>query len=52
VLDSQDADLAADVAAEGIEPAVMPTIMQTDEDKIALARQVLQFAARAETTVP
>ena len=49
-LDTRDADLAAAVAAEGMEPAVMGTIMHTDDDKIALARQVLQLAARAETT--
>ena len=49
-LDSQDADLAEAVAAEGIEPAVMPTIMETDDDKIALARQVLELAVRAEAT--
>ncbi len=49
-LDTRDADLAAAVAAEGMEPAVMGTIMHTDNDKIALARQVLQLAARAETT--
>ena len=28
----------------------MPTIMETDDDKIALARQVLELAARAEAT--
>ena len=50
VLDSQDAGLADAVAAEGIEPAVMPTIMETDDDKIGLARQVLELAARAEAT--
>ena len=50
VLDSQDAALAGAVAAEGIEPAVMPTIMETDDDKIALARQVLELAAPAEAT--
>ena len=49
-LDSQDVGLADAVAAEGIEPAVMPTIMETDDDKIALARQVLELAARAEAT--
>lgn len=51
-LDTQDAELADDVRAEGIEPAVMPTIMQTDDDKIALARRVLQLAAGAEPARP
>ena len=49
-LDSQDAGLADAVAAAGIEPAVMPTIMETDDDKIALARQVLELAVPAEAT--
>ena len=50
-LDTQDAGLADAVAAEGIEPAVMPTIMETDDDKIALARRVLELAAPAEATI-
>ena len=52
VLDSQDTGLAAAVVAEGIEPAFMPTIMETDDDKITLAQQVLQLAARAEAATP
>ena len=49
VLDSQDAALADAVAAEGVEAAVMPTIMQTDEDKVQLAERVLALAADLES---
>ena len=48
VLDSQDADLADAVRAEGVGAAVMPTIMQTDEDKVQLAERVLALAADME----
>ncbi|MDE2787825.1 MAG: 2-phospho-L-lactate transferase [Chloroflexota bacterium] len=48
VLDSQDANLADAVAAEGVEAAVMPTIMQTNEDKVQLAERVLALAADLE----
>ena len=48
VLDSQDADLADTVRAEGIDAAVMPTIMQTDDDKVQLAERVLALAADLE----
>ena len=48
VLDSQDEDLAGAVAAEGVEAAVMPTIMQTDEDKVQLAERALALAADLE----
>ncbi len=48
VLDSQDADLVEAVGAEGVEAAVMPTIMQTDEDKVQLAERVLALAADLE----
>lgn len=41
VVDTQDAGLSDAIAAVGIAPAVTGTIMQTDEDKIALARTVL-----------
>ena len=47
-LDSQDADLADTVSAEGVEAAVMPTIMQTDDDKVQLAERVLALAADLE----
>lgn len=49
VLDSQDEDLADDVRAEGIGAAVMPTIMQTDDDKVQLAERVLALAAALES---
>ena len=48
VLDSQDEGLADAVAAEGVEAAVMPTIMQTDEDKVQLAERVLALASDLE----
>ncbi|CAI8028224.1 2-phospho-L-lactate transferase [Geodia barretti] len=48
VLDSQDANLADAVSAEGIDAAVMPTIMQTDDDKVQLAERVLALAADLE----
>ena len=48
VLDSQDENLANYVAAEGVEAAVMPTIMQTDDDKVQLAERVLELAADLE----
>ena len=44
MLDTQDAALSDAIAAEGITPAVTGTIMQTDEDKIGLAREVIQLA--------
>lgn len=49
VLDSQDEDLAGDVRAEGIDAAVMPTIMQTDDDKVQLAERVLALATALES---
>ncbi len=48
VLDSQDEELADAVGAEGVAAAVMPTIMQTDEDKVQLAEKVLALAADLE----
>lgn len=48
VLDSQDADLVEAVGAEGVEAAVMPTIMQTDEDKVQLAERVLALVTDLE----
>lgn len=41
VLDSQDAALAPEVAALGITPVVVNTIMNSEEDKIGLAKQIL-----------
>lgn len=46
LLDTQDAALADAVRATGIEPAVTNTIMQTDDDKIALADAVLRLAGQ------
>lgn len=48
VIDDRDAALADAVRDAGIAPAVTGTIMQTDDDKIALARRTLQLAGRAE----
>lgn len=48
VIDDQDAALADAVRDAGITPAVTGTIMQTDDDKIALARRTLQLAGWAE----
>ena len=41
VIDEADADLADDVAAEGIEPVVAPTLMTGPAEAAALARVVL-----------
>lgn len=49
VLDSQDENLVDAVRAEGIEAAVLPTIMQTDEDKVQLAERVLELAVDLES---
>ena len=46
LIDTQDAALADAVRATGIEPAVANTIMQTDDDKIALAETVLRLAGQ------
>ena len=46
VLDTQDAALSDAVAAVGITPAVTGTIMQTDDDKIALARTVVDLGCK------
>ena len=48
VLDDVDAGLAAGVEKEGMQAAVTGTIMSTDEDKIALARTVLELAETTE----
>jgi LPPG:FO 2-phospho-L-lactate transferase len=48
VLDSQDEELVDAVGAEGVAAAVMPTIMQTDEDKVQLAERALALAADLE----
>lgn len=46
VLDEADAHLAADVAALGMRPLVLPTLMRSREDQERLARQILEAAAR------
>ena len=51
VIDVRDAALADAVRETGIAPAVRETIMQTDDDKIALARSVLELAGREERAV-
>ena len=43
VVDTQDAALSDAIRSVGMTPAVTNTIMQTDDDKIALARTVLTF---------
>jgi LPPG:FO 2-phospho-L-lactate transferase len=42
VLDAVDADQAAEVAALGLEPVVVPTLMRTVEDAAALAKAALE----------
>jgi LPPG:FO 2-phospho-L-lactate transferase len=42
VLDSVDAAQAAEVAALGLEPVVVPTLMRTVEDASALAKAALE----------
>ena len=44
VIDNLDEAAAADIRACGIEVAVAPTIMRTDQDRVALAQVVLDFA--------
>jgi LPPG:FO 2-phospho-L-lactate transferase len=44
VIDTVDAPAAEDIRACAIEVAVAPTIMRTEQDRIALAQAVLDFA--------
>ena len=44
VMDLQDQDLAAEIEEMGITPLVTSTIMETEEDKIALAKEILALA--------
>ncbi len=44
VLDTEDLALARRVAALGFRVEVMPTVMATEEDKVALARRICQMA--------
>ena len=48
VVDTQDAALSDAIRSVGMTPAVTNTIMQTDADKVALARTVLQLVETAE----
>ena len=47
VVDTQDAGRWEDVLLEGMEAAATDTIMHTDDDKVALARKVMQLAEDA-----
>ncbi|MSQ40677.1 MAG: 2-phospho-L-lactate transferase [Dehalococcoidia bacterium] len=44
VLDTEDLALARRVAALGFRVEVMPTVMATEEEKVALARRIFQMA--------
>ena len=41
VMDNEDQDLASEIEEMGLTPLVTSTIMETEEDKIALAREIL-----------
>jgi len=43
VIDQQDAELASGIAALGIRPVTAPIVMNTDDDKAALAQRVLEL---------
>ena len=43
LLDQQDASLAPEIEELGMTPLVAPIIMQTDDDKVALANYVLSL---------
>jgi LPPG:FO 2-phospho-L-lactate transferase len=43
VIDQQDAHRAMEIKQMGLTPLVAPTIMNTEADKIALARRILQL---------
>jgi LPPG:FO 2-phospho-L-lactate transferase len=45
VLDSEDAGLVESVRSLGMEVVALPTIMRTLDDRVALAHEVLDFAA-------
>ena len=44
VMDNEDQDLASEIEEMGLTPLVTSTIMETEEDKIALAREILALA--------
>jgi LPPG:FO 2-phospho-L-lactate transferase len=46
VLDREDRLLASEIQTLGTTPLLTNTIMKTNDDKVALAREVLDFAAR------
>ena len=45
VMDVQDRELALEIRELGITPLVTSTIMETEEDKIALAREILALVS-------
>ena len=45
-IDHQDAELAPAIAALGIQPVITSIIMESEADKISLARQILELADR------
>ena len=46
VIDNVDADRANEIEALGMDVLICNTIMNSEEDKTALARKVLDFALR------
>ena len=44
VMDNEDQDLASEIKEMGMIPLVTSTIMNSEEDKIALAREILALA--------
>lgn len=44
VIDEADADLAPQIRELGMEPVVLPTIMNSDEDRAQVARAILELA--------
>ena len=52
VVDTQDSGLSDAIESVGIKPAVTDTIMQTDDDKIALAREVMRLAEVLDSRTP
>ena len=44
VMDNEDQDLASEIEEMGLTPLVTSTIMETEEDKIGLAREILALA--------
>ena len=44
VMDNEDRDSASEIEEMGMAPLVTSTIMNSEEDKIALAREILALA--------